>query len=139
MSRGDRREDIYLDDVDRHDFLKTLAEACQKTGWKVHCEHHSGELRRETSQAKAERIVGEELRRLGWHEGDLTRRAKGDPEKMALAARLRRETALTIQQIAQRVHLGTSRSANARLHAWMQPKAGVAPRKTAEGRKMKKS
>ena len=28
MSRGDRREDIYLDDVDRHDFLKTLAEAC---------------------------------------------------------------------------------------------------------------
>ena len=32
MSRGDRREDIYLDDVDRHDFLKTLAEACQKTG-----------------------------------------------------------------------------------------------------------
>ncbi len=54
-------------------------------------EHHSGQLRRETSQAKAERIVGEELRRLGWHEGDLTRRPKGDPEKMALAARLRQE------------------------------------------------
>jgi hypothetical protein len=29
MSRGDRREDIFLDDVDRQDFLKTLAEACQ--------------------------------------------------------------------------------------------------------------
>ncbi len=25
MSRGDRREDIFVDDVDRHDFLKTLA------------------------------------------------------------------------------------------------------------------
>ena len=36
MSRGDRREDIFLNDVDRHDFLKTLAEACQKTGWQVH-------------------------------------------------------------------------------------------------------
>jgi REP element-mobilizing transposase RayT len=36
MSRGDRREDIFLDDVDRHDFIKTLAEACQKTGWQVH-------------------------------------------------------------------------------------------------------
>src|SRR3974390_651313 len=36
MSRGDRREDIYLDDVDRQDFLKTLAEACQKTAWQVH-------------------------------------------------------------------------------------------------------
>ena len=32
MSRGDRREDIYPDEVDRHDFIKTLAEACQKTG-----------------------------------------------------------------------------------------------------------
>jgi REP element-mobilizing transposase RayT len=36
MSRGDQREDIFLDDVDRHDFVKTLAEACQKTGWQVH-------------------------------------------------------------------------------------------------------
>jgi REP element-mobilizing transposase RayT len=36
MSRGNRREDIFLDDVDRQDFLKTLAEACQKTGWQVH-------------------------------------------------------------------------------------------------------
>jgi REP element-mobilizing transposase RayT len=35
MSRGDRREDIFLDDVDRQDFLKTLAEACHKTGFQV--------------------------------------------------------------------------------------------------------
>ena len=36
MSRGDRKRDIYLDDVDRQDFLKTLAEACQKAGFQVH-------------------------------------------------------------------------------------------------------
>src|SRR5436190_21307878 len=36
MSRGDRREDIFLNCVDRQDFLKTLAEACHKTGWQVH-------------------------------------------------------------------------------------------------------
>ncbi len=36
LSRGDRREDIFLDDVDRQDFLKTLAEAGQKTGFEVH-------------------------------------------------------------------------------------------------------
>ena len=36
MDRGDRREDIFLDDVDRQELLKTLAEACQKTGWQVH-------------------------------------------------------------------------------------------------------
>jgi hypothetical protein len=36
MSRGDRREEIFLDDVDRQDFLKTLAEGCQKADWQVH-------------------------------------------------------------------------------------------------------
>ena len=33
MSRGNLRQDIFLNDVDRQDLLKTLAEACQKTGW----------------------------------------------------------------------------------------------------------
>ena len=36
MSRGDRQKSIYLDDVDRQDFLKTLAETCPKTGFQVH-------------------------------------------------------------------------------------------------------
>src|ERR1035441_6534080 len=36
MERGDRQEDIFVDDVDRQDFLKTLAEAGQKTGWQIH-------------------------------------------------------------------------------------------------------
>ncbi len=38
MSRGDCREDVFLDDVDRHDFLKTLAEACQKPGLETHAD-----------------------------------------------------------------------------------------------------
>ena len=32
MNRGDRREDIFLDDLDRRRFVATLAEACEKTG-----------------------------------------------------------------------------------------------------------
>ncbi len=36
VSRGDRQERIFLDEVDRQDFIKTLAEACQKSGWQVH-------------------------------------------------------------------------------------------------------
>ena len=36
MSRGDRRENIFLDDVDRQDFIKTLAQTCQNTGFQVH-------------------------------------------------------------------------------------------------------
>src|SRR5580698_4447399 len=36
MSRGDRREPIFKDDVDRKEFMSTLEEACGKTGWEVH-------------------------------------------------------------------------------------------------------
>ena len=36
MSRGDRREPIFLDDTDRRRFVDTLAQACEKTGWQVH-------------------------------------------------------------------------------------------------------
>jgi REP element-mobilizing transposase RayT len=37
MNRGDHREPIFRDDEDRRQFLSTLAEGCQKTGWQVHC------------------------------------------------------------------------------------------------------
>jgi REP element-mobilizing transposase RayT len=36
MSRGDRQEAIFLDDKDRGRFLKTLGEACGRSGWQVH-------------------------------------------------------------------------------------------------------
>jgi REP element-mobilizing transposase RayT len=36
MARGNRRERIFLDDDDRRFFLKTLSEACEMTGWRVH-------------------------------------------------------------------------------------------------------
>ena len=36
MNRGDRREEIFRDDVDRKRFLEALEVVCQKTGWQVH-------------------------------------------------------------------------------------------------------
>ena len=35
-SRGDRREDIYLDDEDRNDWLVVLAMVCDRFNWVVH-------------------------------------------------------------------------------------------------------
>ncbi len=67
MSRGDGGGHIYLDDVDRHDFIKTLAEA-----------------------------------------------------KLAIAARLRRETTLSLKVIAARLGLGTSKSAKGKLHEFIK-------------------
>ncbi len=83
-------------------------------------EHHSGELRRETADAKAGRILAEELQSLGWTQDDLAVRRKSDPAKLVIAARLRKETRLSIKDIAARVQLGTSKGANSNLHRWMR-------------------
>ena len=83
-------------------------------------DHHFGELRRESAEAKAQRIDAEELLRPGWRKNELSRRRKSDPAKLAIAARLRKETTLSLKHIAEQVHLGASKSANARLHQWMK-------------------
>ena len=36
MCRGNGGQSIYLDDADRRTFLKTLGEACERCGWRVH-------------------------------------------------------------------------------------------------------
>src|SRR5882672_2677179 len=36
MNRGDRREPIFKDDLDRQRFLVTFGQVCEKTGWQVH-------------------------------------------------------------------------------------------------------
>jgi len=33
IRRGNRREAIFYDDADRVEFLRTLGQACLKTGW----------------------------------------------------------------------------------------------------------
>ena len=62
----------------------------------------------------------QELARLGWTEKDLVSQRKNAPQKLAIAARLRKETILPIKRIAARVGLGTSKGANRNLHSWMQ-------------------
>jgi hypothetical protein len=82
--------------------------------------NHSGAFHLEGSRTRAERIMGEELDRLGWTELDLAAKRKNAPGKPAIAARLRKETTLTINEIAARVSLGTSKSANGKLHRFMK-------------------
>jgi hypothetical protein len=95
--------------------------------------HHAGELRRETAEAKGGRIVAEELQRLGWSESELMLRRRNDPDKMGIAVRLRRETTLSIKAIAARVHLGTSNTANARLHRAMKELGLAGPSQESVG------
>ena len=67
---------------------------------------HYGEERAETAEALAERIIAEELGGR-WQEADLKTRPKADPVKLALAARLRAETTMTVEWIAERLAMGT--------------------------------
>jgi putative transposase len=95
------------------------AELVQRMEGKL-AEHHSGALHLESSRVRGQRIVAEELSRLGWTEVDLAAQRKNAPEKLVIAARLRKETTLTVKEIAARVSLGTSKSANGKLHRFMK-------------------
>jgi len=68
---------------------------------------HYGEERAETAEALAELIIAEELKLERWQEADLKTRPKGDSVKVALAARLRAETTMTVGWIAERLAMGT--------------------------------
>lgn len=79
-----------------------LAQMAERAG-----ESHYGEELRESALEKAQRIVAEELKRLGWSEADLERHRKGDRRKVKIARRLRGETIMTLKWIADRLKMGT--------------------------------
>jgi hypothetical protein len=69
--------------------------------------HLCGAERQETGAQKAERIVREELKRLGWPEDELQGRPKGHSGKVMMARRVGPETTLSLKWIAQRLQIGT--------------------------------
>jgi REP element-mobilizing transposase RayT len=69
--------------------------------------HHGGEERQETETARAERLVLEELKQRGWREKDLADRRRGDREKVRMATRLRQETTMTLEWVANRLQMGS--------------------------------
>ena len=84
---------------------------------RIGAEHYGAE-RLETVEAEAERILREELNRRRWQEAGLMKRAKGDPGKVQIAARLRAETTVTVKWIAARLAMGTASYVNNRLYRW---------------------
>ena len=69
-------------------------------------------------QSKPKRcgLCSQELKRLGWTKGELERRRKGDAAKVALARRLREETAVSLKWIAENLHMGTWTHVSNRLY-----------------------
>lgn len=86
------------------DFLQRLAEKLGRRGQP----HELANQRRETDQQRAEGIVRDALREAGWTEEDLRREGKAHPHKVSLARRLRSETPMTRQWIAERLSMGSA-------------------------------
>jgi putative transposase len=82
--------------------------------------HHAGIEKQESAQAKAERILGEELARLHLRTQDLERARKADRRKLKIALRLRQETTMTWKWIANQLSMGTGGSAANAVRASMQ-------------------
>jgi hypothetical protein len=57
--------------------------------------------------AKAQRLLRDALAQRHWTDAELRQRAKADPTKRALTRRLRSETTMTRQRIADYVHTCT--------------------------------
>lgn len=94
------------------DFLDWILERMEvRTG-----EAHRRAERDETEEGKAKRILAEEMQRLGWTRADLKRRRKGDPRKVAVARRLRAETAVGLKWIAENLEMGTWTHVSNRLY-----------------------
>ena len=69
---------------------------------------HTGEEVRQSAEAKALRIIQQELGRLGRTVEELPQFRKGEPQKVRTAQRLRRETTMSLQWIAQRLCMGAA-------------------------------
>jgi len=67
-----------------------------------------GEEVRQSARAKAQRIAQEASDALGWAAPDLQGRHKSAPQQVRIAARLRRETTMTLEWIADRLCLGAA-------------------------------
>jgi hypothetical protein len=94
-----RRGWFFGDEALKQELLAQVSE--QAGPW------HYGEAVQESVEAKAERLVKEELTRRKWDEKTLAVRRKGDAWKVAIAQRLRRETTVTLAWIAERLQMGT--------------------------------
>jgi hypothetical protein len=67
---------------------------------------HYGTERREVPTSRAERLLREEMGRLGWTAADLRQTGKGDERKLRMAARIRKETTMSLKWMAQHLAMG---------------------------------
>ena len=94
-----RRDWVLGSEASRQELLVAAAERVGPNPY--------GAQRYETGVQKTERLVQEELRRLGWREDELRGRPKGHSGEVVMARRLRQETTMSLKWIAERLQMGS--------------------------------
>jgi hypothetical protein len=98
MARGDHGQAVYVDDLDRRLWLRTLADAVGKTGWRVHAyvlmDNHYHML-----LAHGLVVLGLDARRL-------SETPKGTAHKQVLAWWLRQRTTVGRRWVSERLGMG---------------------------------
>jgi putative transposase len=89
-----------------------------------------GRMVAESMEQRAGRLILEELEGAGWDEERLTRERKGDPVKVRIARRLRAETTMTLQWIADRLSMGAWTYVSNLLRAANEAASAPRPRRT---------
>jgi len=109
MERGRQEEQSDYQGIRRgwclgsEEFRKELlASAVERVG-----PNHYGKQRQETGEQKPRRILSEKAKGLGWEDGELAKRRKGDPGKLAMARRLRQESTMSLKWIAEHLQMGS--------------------------------
>ena len=69
--------------------------------------HHGGEEQQESAEAKAQRLLNQQLQGWGLTPNDLHLRPKGDGAKVKVASELRSQTTMTWAWIAQQLSMGS--------------------------------
>ena len=88
------------------DFAQRLSERLGRRGQKH--EHELAGERKETDEQLAGRLIKEWMSARQWNEEELKARPKGDAGKGELARLLRRQTPVSRQRIADRLHIGSA-------------------------------
>jgi hypothetical protein len=73
-------------------------------------DRHEASQVRETMRSRARRMIEEELAITGLQVEDLASLPKGAPVKVRIARKLRKETTLTLKEVASLLHGGNWRS-----------------------------
>ena len=89
---------------------------------------HFGQMLHEATEARAERLLSETLRRMGWSRDHLLARPKGDPHKVQIARELRARTTMPLAWLAEHLHMGSRGYV-----AWLLQRSAPVPSSNSQG------